>query len=112
MKKKNLSKGITAEYNSLEELRASWNLPEIRKKTKDENKLKQQQEKFLNRHRCKACGEPMTYIGGNQMCCTNDKCPGIAHERKDKEGNVSVFYTTSYDLLDELGAEIANNIFN
>ena len=44
--------------------------------------------------------------------CLNPKCKGIEVKHEDKEGNVTVSYITSYDLLDDLGAEIANNIFN
>lgn len=100
------------EYNSLEELRTAWNLKPVTRKTKNAVKLSEQQERFCSKHKCKACGKPMTYIGGNQMVCTNENCKGIKIEHTDNDGNILVSYETSYDLLDDLGAEIANNIFN
>lgn len=111
MKNYRLSKGTTEHYTSLEELRAAWGKEPYKKRTKDENKLKKQQETFCSRHLCSACHQPMTWIGGNMMTCTNEKCKGIPVERTDKEGNVKVSYLTSYDLLDDKGAEIAQNIF-
>jgi hypothetical protein len=84
--------------------------PEV--KTDDEKKLAEQKERFCLKHKCKACGQPMSYIGGNQMTCTNDKCKGIKVEREDKEGNKIVSYVVSYELLDNKGAEIGNIIFS
>lgn len=103
--------GVTEHYTSLEELRANWGLKPIIKKTKDAERLQKQRENFCNRHRCKACGQPMSYIGGTAMTCTNEKCRGIKEERTDKDGNVIVTYSVSYSLLDDKGAEIAGNIF-
>ena len=104
--------GTREHYTSFEECAKAWGCKPVIKKTKDANKLASQQEKFCARHKCKACGQPMTYVGGNQMTCTNEKCKGIKVEREDKEGNKIVSYVVSYELLDELGAEIANNIFS
>lgn len=106
-----LSKGTTEHYTSLEELRAAWGKKPFVKRTKDEAKLKSQREKFCNKHLCKACKQPMEYVGGNVMTCTNPECKGVKIEHKDKEGNVYYTYMTSYDLLRPLGAEIASNIF-
>lgn len=110
--KNRMSKGVTAQYASLEELRAAWGLKPAIKRTKDEHKLKSQREKFSNNHKCKACGKPMTFIGGNQMVCTNPDCKGIEIERTDADGNTIKNYLVSYDLLDSKGAIIASNIFN
>ena len=107
-----LSKGTTEYYTSLEDLRKGWGLPELRKKTKDEKKLKGQQERFVSRHKCKACGSPMEHVTGNIMACTNKDCLGIKTEKTDKEGNIIVTYLTSFDLLDDTGAIIAENIFH
>lgn len=98
-------------YFSLEECAKAWGCKPVTKQTKDKKKLESQREKFCAKHRCKACSQPMTYIGGNQMTCTNEKCKGIKVEREDKEGNKIVSYVTSYELLDSNGAEIAANIF-
>lgn len=112
MKNYRMSKGTTEHYTSLEDLRISFGLKPVTKKTRDDEKLKKQQESFVKKHRCKACGMPMTYMNGNVMTCQNPKCKGIEIKRLDKEGNEVTSYITSYDILDDKGAEIANNIFN
>lgn len=96
-----------ASYSSLSELREAYNLKPFIKRTKDENKLNSQREKFAGRHKCKACGEPMAFVFGNIMACTNEECKGI--EMSNADGTKR--YVTSYDLLDDVGTEIANNIF-
>lgn len=112
MKNYRMSKDTTEHYTDLASLRAAWGMDPVTKKTKDENKLHKQQENFANNHKCKACGMPMSYIFGNVMTCVNPKCQGIEVKRIDKDGNEVVSYHTSYDILDDIGAEIANNIFN
>lgn len=99
-------------YFSFAEIAQASGIKPVSKTTNDKEKLNNQRKTFKSKHRCKACGEPMTWIeGANIMTCLNEKCKGIKHVRKDKEGNDVVFYTTSYDLLDDLGTEIATNIF-
>lgn len=98
-------------YSSFEELAASMNIKPVTKVTKDKEKLKSQQDSFLKRHKCRACGQPMSFIGGNILACRNPECRGIKITREDEEGNKKVSYLTSYSLLDDVGAEIANNIF-
>ncbi len=111
MKNFRMSKGVIEHYTSLAELREAWGLPVVIKQTKDKEKLKKQRENFCNYHKCRACGNPMTYIGGSVMVCTNEKCRGIPLERKDDEGNVKVTYLTSYEILDDKYVERAENIF-
>ena len=111
MKEFRKAKGVTERYTSLEEMGKAWGCKPVIKQTKDKEKLQKQREKFCGYHKCKACGEPMTYIGGSIMTCTNEKCKGIKLERKDADGNVIVTYLTSYELLDDHFAEIAENIF-
>lgn len=111
MKEFRLSKGVTEHYTSLEELREGFGLKKISKQTKDKEKLSKQREQFCKFYKCKACGTPMTWIGGSIMCCTNESCKGIKNERTDADGNVMVTYTTSYQLLDDHFADVANNIF-
>lgn len=108
-----LSKGDTEHYTSFEELRAAWGLDPVVKQTKDKDKLSLQRENFCKRHLCPNCRQPMTYSGvGNQLVCKNEKCLGIKHEQKSPDtGEVKVYYTPAFDLLDDLGAEIAHNIF-
>lgn len=111
MREFRMGHNTTEHYSSFEECAKAWGCRPVSKKTKNEKKLKEQQEKFNSRHKCKACGEPMTFIGGNQMVCLNESCKGIKEERTDKEGNVIVTYKPSFELLDRKSAEIANNIF-
>lgn len=106
-----LGRNTTEHYTSLTEAAAAFGCRPVVKKTKDEEKLKKQQNDFGARHLCKACSQPMTFIGGNQMCCANPECKGIKLERKDKDGNSVITYLTSYELLDEKGSEIAQNIY-
>nr|DAZ58788.1 MAG TPA: NAD-dependent DNA ligase C4 zinc finger domain [Caudoviricetes sp.] len=112
MKNYRMSKGTTEHYTSFKDLRESWGLPKITNKTRDTKKLKKQQESFLSKHICRACGNPLTYTGGNIMTCTNPDCKGIKIEREDKEGNVITSYITSVHLLDSVGEKIAHNIFS
>lgn len=112
MKNYRLSSGTTERYTSFEALREGFGMKPIVKKTSDKEKLSEQQKKFVEKHICKACGMPMTYIHGNIIACKNPKCKGIEIQREDKEGNIITSYITSCELLSERGAEIANNIFN
>ena len=112
MKHYRMSKGETEHYSSLEDLRVAWGLKPITKQTKDEQKLTKQREHFLGKHLCSACKKPMTYIGGNQMVCQNENCKGIKHETKTETGDVRIWYTPSFELLDDKGADIAHNIFS
>lgn len=106
------SKGETEHYSSFEELGKAWGCKPVIKQTKDKAKLEKQRENFLGRHLCSACKTPMTYIGGNQLVCKNESCKGIKHESKNEQtGETKIWYTPSFDLLDEKGAEIAENIF-
>ncbi len=53
-----MSKGTTEHFTSLEEMRTAWGMKPVTKKTSDKKKLKEQQERFLSKHKCKACGTP------------------------------------------------------
>ena len=108
-KMKNLrnDKNTTARYSSFAEVAAVYGKEPFVKRTKDVKKLKKQRMEFSKKHRCKACGQPMTYIGGNVMTCQNEACKGIKHVLKNGEA----VYEVSRELLDSKGAEIANNLF-
>ena len=113
MKEFRLGRNTKEHYTSIEEMAKAWGCKPVVKRTKDEKKLKGQQEKFCTRHKCKACGQPMTWVGGSMMTCQNENCKGIKVEEKDKDGNiVKIEYLVPYDLLDDTGAEIAQNIFS
>lgn len=108
-----LGGGFTEHYSSFEELAKAYGIPPVKKKTSDKDKLKKQQEKFCERHKCRGCGQPMEFLhGSNTMICKNPSCKGIKIERLDAEGNTFVSYLPSYDILDSKGADIANNIFS
>lgn len=113
MKEIRKGKGVTEHYTSLAELGKAWGCKGSPiKQTKDMDKLKKQRETFCSFYKCPACGEPMTYMGESIMTCTNEKCKGIKHERKDKDGNViSVTYSVPYELLENKFADRARNIF-
>ena len=104
-----MSKTTKEHYSSLEEMGKAWGCKE---RTKNENKMKDLQEKFVTKHKCRACGKPLSYIGGNIMTCTNDKCKGIRIEREDNEGNKIISYALSYELLKDNDTSYANYIFS
>ena len=111
MKTFRMGRNTTEHYSSFQEMGKAWGCKPI---TKNEEKLKKQQEKFLAHkdNKCKACGESMTWIGGNQMVCMNEKCKGIKIEKEDAEGNKMITYVTSYTLLDEKLADYAQYLFS
>lgn len=113
MKSQRLPKGVTESYSSFEELAKAFGLKPIRKQTKDKEKLNKQREMFCSKHICSNCKQPMTWIGGNVMSCLNPSCNGIKHEQviNSDTGETKIWYSPSFDLLDERGASIAENIF-
>lgn len=97
-------------YSSFQELAKSMGLPKPGKKNK--KKIEYQQDRFNKKHKCKSCGQPLTFLGGNIVTCTNPKCRGIKATKKLDDGTEVVTYLTSYELLDEIGSNIADRIFN
>ena len=114
MREFRMGRNTTEHYSSFEEAAKSWGCRSVNKKTKDEKKLANQQEKFMNSNRCKACGNPMTFIvDSNIMCCTSESCKGIKHQAINEEtGETKTWYTPSYKVLDKKSADIAVNIFS
>ena len=113
MKSFRMDRNTTEHYTSFQELGKAFGCRPVNKQTKDVKKLEKQREVFCGKHRCKACGQPMTWVEGTStMVCSNDKCKGVKHTRTDADGNEIVTYLPSYDLLDELGTDIAYNIFS
>ena len=99
------SKGTTAHYNSLEELRADYGFKPVTNRTADENKLEKQKEQFVGK--CKVCGQPMSFIPGtNVLACKNENCKGIKIKKGEQE-----FYIPVSRVLDEKGADIGNTLF-
>lgn len=101
-------------YESFAEVANAMGIKPVSKVTKDKEKLKGQQQKFTSRHRCRACHQEMTWIKGtNTMTCTNPTCKGLKFTKEDPETKEKkVWYETSFDTLDDLGSEIAENIFS
>jgi hypothetical protein len=107
-----LAKDTVAVYKDFNSLRKAFGLPKINKQTRDKTKLAKQRENFAGKHVCRGCGKPMTMdLNTNIMVCTNPGCKGIKRTKLDSEGNEKVYFTPSYFLLNEKGAEIGNNIF-
>ena len=105
------AKGVTEHYTSLEELRAGFGLKPVVRRTKDENKLKAQQEKFLGT--CKVCKQPMTLISGsNVLACQNPECKGIKMTGTNEDRSEKVWYVPVSKVLDEKGFQIAMNLFD
>lgn len=101
MKKKNK----VTHFRSFTAAAASFGCKKVTKVTKDAEKLTKQRERFSSNHRCRACGKPMTHISGTNIFACRE-CDGIEIGIPGSSRKIP-----SYDLLDERGAEIANNIF-
>lgn len=111
MKEFRKSKGVTAHYTSLEELRTGFGLKPVKKRTNDSEKLKAQQDKFLGV--CKACKKPLSWIEGtNTLACQNPECKGIKMTSKNEDGSERVWYIPVTKILNEKGMSIAENLFS
>lgn len=113
MKKQKSSKEVKT-LTSLEELRAVWGLPELRRQTRDKKKLEGQRAKFLSHHKCPVCGSEMKFIENtNIFYCSNKDCEGFKRTSIDEETGETVveYHSIAFDTLDDKGAKIANNIF-
>jgi hypothetical protein len=115
MKKNTSGCKATEHYSSFDELRPLFGLNQLNWVTKDEDKLKNQQENFYKRDKkrtCSVCEQPMTLVKGTSvMICVNPKCNGIKNVSKDSEGNEIVNHRPSFCLLDGKAIDVANNIF-
>ena len=79
---------------------------------KEKQHTEKDREKFVSRHICKVCKQPMTYIyGTNVLSCTNTSCKGIKRIAKTDEGD-KVYYIPSFHTLDNDGlVDYAMKIF-
>ena len=101
-------------FTSFADLRSEFGLPPLRMQTKNKEKLKSQRENFISKHVCPVCGGLLTFVTGtNMMVCNSKDCAGVTKiESYDEETGERITYTTPYyEILDEHGAKIANNIF-
>lgn len=105
------SKDCTERYTSLEALRTAFGLQPISRKTKDAEKLKAQQEKFLGT--CRVCKHPLVWIESTNICaCQNPDCKGIRMSSKNEEDDSEkVWHIPVTRMLDSKGLEIAENLF-
>lgn len=113
MKKVKSSKEVKT-LTSLEELRAEWGLPVLRRQTKDKKKLESQRQRFLSHHKCPVCESEMKFIENtNIFYCPNKECKGFNRTSIDEETGETVveYRSIAFDTLDDKGAKIANNIF-
>lgn len=82
-------------YFSFEELACEYfHMKPVSKQIQNQGKRKDLQQKFETRNTCKSCNTPMTYLGGNVLCCNNPNC--------DKG---------FYRLLDSKSKSIAQSIY-
>lgn len=100
---------IPNHYSSFAEVAQAVGIKPVSKVIKDKE---EKQKKFLSHHKCKACGQPLTWVGGSVMVCTNEKCAGIKHTRENADGTTSVWYEVSFDLLDSVGSKVAGKLFD
>lgn len=99
-------------YSSFQELASAYNVKPIQKSEKISEKTKKKQEDFLKKYKCKACGQPLSFINGTSvMTCKNPKCKGIKITNTDKDGNEVISYMTSYSLLGNSARNFAEYIF-
>lgn len=74
--------------------------------------MEKKKEKFLKRHTCKICGQPLSFVQGtNVMICTNPECKGI-EQKKYEQGKEITVHESFYSLLDDRGIQIANMVYN
>lgn len=107
-----MGKRDVKQYSSFAEAAKDFGCKPARKRTKNEQKLNSQRERFYKRHLCSACGQPMRWVNGtNVMCCSNPDCNGIP-VTVDAEEGAATKYLNSFDILDTIGADIANNILD
>ena len=103
-------KNCTEHYSSFEEMRAAWGLAPVVRRTKDENKLKTQQEKFLGI--CKVCKQPLSIVNNsNVLCCKNPECKGVKMTGTNEDGTEKIWFVPVTRVLDDRGFEIAMNLF-
>lgn len=92
-------------YFSLSELP----IPSKKKKKKNIDEMK---ERFEKRHKCVACGQPLTWIPGTNVCsCRNPECRGKKYTYKDENGEEYVEYRPYFHMLDVVGTELAEEIY-
>ena len=72
-----------------------FNLPPYSNDFANKEKKASVKEKFETKNICKTCKQPLTYIGGNILCCANPECKG----------------NKSYWLMDEKQKHLAQALY-
>lgn len=104
-------RNCTEHYTSFEAAAKSFGCKPVIRRTKDENKLAAQREKFLGT--CKCCGQPMHLVSGtNVLCCNNENCKGIKMTGTNEDGSERIWYIPVSRTLDDKGFEIGLNLFD
>lgn len=86
-------------------------LSKVSKRTKNENKLNSQIEKFTGRYICKFCGEKMDWVSDtNVMVCKNPLCNGHEKTLKNKNGDELKLAEPSMKILTKRGTAIAETL--
>lgn len=112
MKEFRNAKGVTEHYTSLEEMRKSFGLKPVKKRTDDQEKLKAQREKFVGT--CRICKQPLIWIKGtNTLACKNENCKGVKMTTKNEDdGTERSWFIPVTRTLDTEGMEIAERLFS
>lgn len=85
----------------------------VSKRTRDQDKLKSQIEKFNKRNICKFCGEQREWIPGtNVLVCKNLECKGHVIKTKNKDGKEIEISEPSLKILTTRGAAIAETLLS
>ena len=109
MEKFRLGKTDTAHYTSLGELRKAFKLKEL---STNKEKTAELQVQFTKNKTCRACHQPLTYIGGSVLACQNPDCKGIKHTSKNEDGSIKTYFTPSFMILKKKSdAKYAEKIF-
>ena len=111
MKEFRKDKNCTEHYTSLSDLGKAFGCKPITKRTKDQEKLSKQREKFLGV--CRVCKQPLHLVSGtNVLTCTNSECRGIKMTSTNEDGSTYEWYIPVNRTLDEKGFEISQNLFD
>jgi len=96
-------------YSSFQELASAY---KIKTQKVNEKKNEEMKNKFAKKFKCRACGQPLSYVKGTTvMTCTNPKCKGIKIKVNGEDEEEKYSYLVSYSLLGNISQKIAENIF-
>lgn len=80
-------------------------------RTKDQNKLQKQREKFCGT--CPVCKQPMSYIPGtNVLACKNEKCRGKERTVTNADGEQKKVSSPIFRTMDGDRLTVAQHLFD